>query len=54
MFLESWEPPGEAETQQGREFQEWELPRALNLDKSTKHVRWTHSEQVLHCSDPPL
>ena len=39
---------------QGGQLQEWELPRALNLDKeSCEHLRWTHLEQVQHCTDLP-
>ena len=31
-----------------------ELPRVLNLDKeSFEHLRWTHLEQVQHCTDLP-
>ena len=31
-----------------------QLPRALNWDKeSCKHLRWTHLEQVQHCTDLP-
>ena len=38
----------------GGQLQEWELPRALNLErKSCEHLRWTHLEQVQHCTDLP-
>ena len=31
-----------------------ELPRALNLEReSCEHLRWTHLEQVQHCTDLP-
>ena len=30
------------------------LPRALNLEReSCEHLRWTHLEQVQHCTDLP-
>ena len=30
------------------------LPRALNLEsESCEHLRWTHEEQVQHCTDLP-
>ena len=39
---------------QGGQLQEWELPRALNLEReSCEHLRWTHLEHVQHCTDLP-
>ena len=36
------------------QLQEWELQRALNLEReSCEHFRWTHLEQVEHCTDLP-
>ena len=36
------------------QLQEWEPPRALNLEwESCVHLRWTHLEQVQHCTDLP-
>ena len=36
------------------QLQERELPRALNLEReSCEHLRWTHLEQVQHCTDLP-
>ena len=32
-MLDGWGPPGEARTQQEGQLREWELPRALNLEK---------------------
>ena len=44
-------PPEEA----GRQFQELKLPRVLNLGKEGgEHPKWTHLEQVQHCTDLPL
>ena len=46
--------PEEAEMQQGGQLQEGELPRVLNLEKeSSEHFKWTHLEQVQHCTDLP-
>ena len=46
--------PEEAGTQQGGQLQELELPRVLILEKeSSEHFRWTHLEQVQHCTDLP-
>ena len=45
--------PGEAGTQQDQ-FHEWEQPRAMNIEeKSSEHFRWTHLEQLQHCTDLP-
>ena len=39
----------------GGQLQESELPRALNSEReSCEHLRWTHLEQVQHCTDLPL
>ena len=39
---------------QGGQLQEWELPRALNLErKSCEYLRWIHLEQAQHCTDLP-
>ena len=38
----------------GTQLQEGELPRVLNLEKeSSEHFKWTHLEQVQHCTDLP-
>ena len=37
------------------QLQERELSRVLNLEReSGEHLRWTHLEQVQHCTDLPL
>ena len=39
-------------TWQGGKLQKGELPRVLNLEReSCEHLRWTHLEQVQHCTD---
>ena len=49
--LQSW-TPGNAETQQGGQLHEWELPRALNVgEESSEHLKWIDLEQVQHCAD---
>ena len=40
------ESPEKAGTQQGGQ-----LPKVLNLKKSSKHLKWTHLEQVQHCTN---
>ena len=38
----------------GGQLQEYELPSVLNLEReSCEHLRWTHLEQVQHCTDLP-
>ena len=31
-----------------------ELPRVLNVEESTDHLKWTHLEHAQHCTDLPL
>ena len=46
--------PEEAGTQQGELLQEWKLSRVLNLGKKcSEHLKWTHLEQVQHCTPYP-
>ena len=41
-------------THQGGKLQDWELSSFLNLEReSCEHLRWTHLEQVQHCTDLP-
>ena len=48
-MLVSMGSPEEAGVQQGGQ-----LPRVLNLEKeSSEHFKWTHLEQVQHCTDLP-
>ena len=43
------------EKQQGEQFHKLELSRALSLEEeSSEHLRWTHLEQMQHCTDQPL
>ena len=51
---EESEEGGVTVLRQGGQLQEWELPKALKLDKeSCEHLRWTHLEQAQHCADLP-
>ena len=37
------DPPKEAKRQQGGQLQEWELPRALNLEEeNSEYLTWTN------------
>ena len=42
----------EAGTQQAGQLQDPELPKVLNLEKKrSEHFKWTHLEEVQHCTD---
>ena len=46
--------PEEAETRQIGELQEWELPRALNLEESSELLRLTHLKHIQHSTNLTL
>ena len=53
--LEVWVSIGDVQRRNKRDSSRRELPRASNLEQeSSEHRRWTHLEQMQHCTVLPL